>query len=65
MIKGKKIQSIPGEQIYQMVAPHTDTIGKVWPKGTGYRPLCGGTSNPTIARYQEVVIQGEKVRFEE
>ena len=59
LIKGRKID--PTRSAMEMVRNHTDEDGRDWPAGTVYEPASAGAAGGW--QYQDVVINGEKVRF--
>jgi hypothetical protein len=55
---------ISGDTLRAMTCEHTDVEGRVWPKGTAYRPVWSGFSNATRTSFQVVTIGGQRVAFE-
>lgn len=63
IIHGARIT--PNQTACEMQISHTDADGRPWHPGTRYQPLSTGRDNERGAYYQDVTIDGERVRFYE
>ena len=64
ILKSKKANKIPGDETRELLSPATDAAGKVWPKGTQYRPLSGGHDNLNDDDYATVMLDGRRTFYE-
>lgn len=62
VLVSKRIEAVPGQVIYSLIAPAEDETGHWWPVGTEYVPMSSGEDNHD-RRYQEVLIAGQSVTF--
>lgn len=68
LLPSRAASRIPGDTTRVMTAPATDRSGRVWPRGTKFRPLSGGNRQVGYGRarsYATVTIGMDRVSFDE